>query len=126
MLLNLDYQRVEISEGVTIEVKALDVKDYHSLTKFTMKIMECQSEDDKPEIAGLKQLSNDDLMAVGSEMIPKYCQNLEGVEITESGSTRQAKVEDLIKYGAFSPLIIVVLTKLFEVSTIKNDDQLKK
>lgn len=126
MILNLDYQKVEISDGVSIEMKSLDFQDYQKLTKFTMKIMQEQSSDDKPEISGLKQLSSQDLIVIGSDLIPKYCQNLEGADITESGATRKADVSDLLKYGAYSALVIIILTKLFEVSAIKEDEKLKK
>lgn len=126
MRLILDYQKLEIASGITIEAKSLEYADYQHLARFTMSLVEASKSDEPKEVLGLKQLSNEDLMEVGRSVIPKYCRNLKGIEVEQEGTERLATIEDLTTYGAFSPIIIAVLTKLFEISTIKEKEDLKK
>ncbi len=126
MILNLDYQELELSNGVTIEAKSLQSSDYHQLANFTVGLVESSKSGESNDLIGLKQLSNDKLLEVGKAIIPNYCKNLKGISVIEQGSEREATVEDVISYGAFSPFIIAILTKLFEISTIRNEKELKK
>ena len=126
MLLNLDYQVIDVIEDVTIEAKSLEVKDFQSLARFTSSVMATNSNDKTPEHSGLEKLSDEKLVEIAKEIIPKYCRNIKGISLVQEGTERPATIEDIVTFGAFTPIIVNILTKLLIISTINKKQELKK
>lgn len=126
MILNLDYTEVTLSEGVTVEVKPMSVGDYQHVLKFLMQVSALEkSGKDATEVA-IESLSNENASQLCQSLLPAYAKNLKGIEINENGSKREAVCEDLLKYGGLSVLLIPFITQLFNVSGVKDGEELKK
>jgi len=116
MHINLDYEDYEVPgfEGVLIKLKALEVQDFQLV--FTL-IEKLQSADSN----GTALMADPETRKVCSEVLPKYCSELRGITLRESGADREATVEDLTKYGDFLTLCVTVLTKLISSSALEED-----
>jgi len=125
MLVNLDYEQFEIQDGVTIDIKPLNVGHYQKVLKYISRLG-VVSEDD-PE-KGVAQFSDPEVAILIETLIPIYSQNLKGIELKEKGATRAATVKDLTKHAAFMPMCFTIMIQIFTISSIKEDEskQIKK
>lgn len=130
MLFDLDYKKVTLNEeaGITLEIKAVDAKNYSLLVKQMRSILKLQSEVDlttqlgQVEV-GLSQLEDPELVELCKNIFPVYCQNLTGIEIKENGSTRPALIEDLYRTSQGLTLCIQIISELFTLSTSTAEEQ---
>jgi len=128
MLIDLDYKTVTIDEdnGITIDMKPVDSGSYGMLVKQMRSIFKIQqnlgdSENAQVEM-GMAQLESPELIEVSTNILPKYCSNLKGIQIKENNSTREATIEDLIKTSAGLTLCIRIISELFAISTASEKD----
>jgi len=121
MLINLDYIKCDLEtfEGVSISLKPLDVQSYQKLIKLVSS-MGILSETDID--FSIENFSKPDLLKISKELIPKFSENLAGIQIQQDGEEREAVVEDLFNHSALLPLNLTILFKLFTLSQISADD----
>ena len=124
MLLDLDYQKFQIANTeASIEIKPLSVDAYQKLIRLLSSMGLSGMDEDSAVEDGLKRLGDEKLLSLIQEIIPSHCTNLKGVELKESGAIREAKIEDLIQYGACIQFFFPVLMQLFSISTLSAEQE---
>ena len=127
MKLNLNYRPVSLAEGVTLEVRPLQVWAYQLALPVVIKAM--QSAGSEESSNGLAQLSDPLLKDCVQQVLPKHVRNLKGILVeTDDGQERVATVEDLVNEGMLFPMAFRALTYLIGISNLSEveADTLKK
>lgn len=123
MKISLDYkkhvliEKTDDSNEVSVELKTLKTKDYNKLIKFFSQNSSATNIAENP-LAMIESASNDEIMEISKALLPEYARNLKGVEIEESGSWREVKLEDLTEYA---PLVVVnslIIKALINISSV--------
>jgi len=132
MLLKLGWEKFELENGISIELKPLDSASYQKVLSLINSLKKANS-DSMNELElqefGLDQISNPELLEIAQDIIPKNSRDLKGIQIeNEDDEIINAKVEDLFNVGALIHLILPILFELFHRSSLQKEEseELKK
>lgn len=122
MLINLDYKKINLADDITIEIGQLNSVDYQTLLRFF------NARDLTDSKQATEMVMSSELLDFAKELIPKYCKNFIGLQLSENGNTRNATYEDLFNIGALLQYIPLILVNLFSNSTVSSSEaeELKK
>ena len=127
----LGYETYNISVGAedstfNIDLAPLEIQDFQKLLKYIASANKNASEEEAAQ-EGLEKMSDDKLKTLFKEFLPKYCQNIQGIDIIvkkEPKETRNATIEDLLKYGIFFTYSFNILVKLFSISSLAKEEEM--
>ncbi len=123
MLLNLDWQDFEISEGLTCRVKPLEFWAFQKMVGIFQKdyMEEGDVESAKKKLMESNPINNPELEVVTADVLPHHAKDLKGLEIITEGSggeKREATIEDLVTISQLKMLSIQVLMQIFSISSV--------
>lgn len=121
MIFCLDYETFKIDDESSVDIRPLEVGDFQDLLQYVGKVNSEKSDD--LETMGIKRMADKELSTLSQSIIPKYCQNLQGINIKESGTTRPAAIEDMLKYGMFTGTCLRILTALLNLSSLSEAEE---
>ena len=129
----LGYETCSISVGAEdstfqIDLAPLETQDFQKLLKFIASTSEKKEmTEEQSAQAGLEKMSDDKLKKIFSEYLPKYCKNIQGIDIVinkEPKETRPASIGDILKYGIFFTYAFNILLKLFSISSLAKEEEM--
>lgn len=123
MYVNLDYQEFELGDGATIEVRPLDSDAYQKLLTFMTQSSVTEDMSHEDMSTATKNLTNPDFINLIAEILPGHCRNITGVNIRQDGIERNATIEDLMSIGAFFTTRINIVMRLFNISTLTEQEE---
>ena len=124
MLVVLDYQHFDFEDGFSLDMKPLNVADFQKILSH-MKGFNFRGDSDDMDMAismGFEQLADANLAKLSKEIIPAYCQSLKGIQAQENGVVRDCVVDDLTNQGAFLPVCLKIIMKLFTISSLTEQE----
>lgn len=131
MYIDLDYRLFELDEGVKLHIKPMEHGDYLKTIGF-MKLLAPGEESVENQNAAnferMEKLFDEKTKNLIANLIPKYCKDLQGLELKIDGEKRTATVDDLVNMHVFIKLCMNIITELFKISSIgeKEAKELKK
>jgi len=121
MLVDLDYDKFIVQDGVSVDVKPLNVRDYQRILRYIADLGIVGEDADEAGV-GIDQFSRPEVAILIKDILPAYSANLEGVQIKQHGKVRDAKIKDLIEHSAFLSMCFSILFQIFTISSIKEEE----
>ena len=123
MILDLSWQTFEPEGfGLSIELKPLSFEAFQIAMRIASTLAST-SLDAKADVMAL--ISQETTLEAAKAIYPDHVKNLKGITIKESFSEREATVEHLTQFGAFSTLNVIIIGKLIEISALTEGDKKK-
>ena len=119
MKLKLGYRKIDFG-GFSIYAQPLNVKDYQRLARFmstTFKMTQGEG-----SFSGLDPITQEDLVDILKELLPKSCRSIEGIEIDDGETTRPADVKDIWEQSGLLQVGFQALTQLLTISSLTDSD----
>lgn len=119
----LDEEEKEIPEtGDKIEVvlKPLTMQDYQYSMPFVNKIQKLSTEN-------VDLMGDASIIKLFKELLPKYVNEIKGIDIVESRSPYKARpctLEDMFEHGTFFNLLLQIFIKLISISSLSKEQEL--
>ena len=142
MLLDLDWQECEITEGegkkkkvlFSCQVQSLDYEVYQEMVmlidslsppKKSKKETDPDKIDEEAREAGIKQISNPKMLELAKKILPTHVRNIEGIQVKKEGKITNAEPSDLFVKGQGATICGQILMQLFAMSIPSKEDKKK-
>lgn len=114
--LSNEWKRIELGDGASIEIKALDLRSYHRVLAFMMPYTTDKGMTSEATKAIMLDL---ELPNILEAIVPAHTKDIKGITL----EGKEMSVEDFVKHGKLLAQNITVLSELLSYSSLTDDEE---
>lgn len=120
MFIDLDWQDLELGQGITCKIKPLEIEAYQMVMAYFKKsglASVGQGDELNPDTA-FEAMSSSNIVDLIKHVIPTHVKDLDGIEFKYQGERRKATAEDMAQHSQFVVINVQILGQLISISSI--------